>query len=80
MKQKSKKKMLLSLAVVTTVSMIGNTQVQAFGESTGRRWNNILNSGLTATQDYQTWYNNEMESTGKRRDGFGKSSADTGER
>lgn len=33
MKQKSKKKMLLSLAVVTTVSMIGNTQVQVLPET-----------------------------------------------
>lgn len=65
MKQKSKKKMLLSLAVVTTVSMIGNTQVQAFGEYGQGDGTNKLNSGLTATQDYQTWYNtkwNQRES------------------
>lgn len=65
MKQKSKKKMLLSLAVVTTVSMIGNTQVQAFGEYGQGDGTNKLNSGLTATQDYQTWYNtkwNQQES------------------
>ena len=57
MKQKSKKKMLLSLAVVTTVSMIGNPQVQALGEYGQGDGTNKLNSGLTATQDYQTWYN-----------------------
>lgn len=57
MKQKVKKNMLLSLAVVTTVSMVGNTQVQAFGEYGQGDGTNKLNSGLTATQDYQTWYN-----------------------
>lgn len=59
MKQKAKKNMLLSLAVVTTVSMVGNTQVQAFGEYGQGDGTNKLNSGLTATQDYQTWYNTQ---------------------
>lgn len=52
-----KKNMLLSLAVVTTVSMVGNIQVQAFGEYGQGDGTSKLNSGLTATQDYKTWYN-----------------------
>lgn len=52
-----KKNMLLSLAVVTTVSMVGNTQVQAFGEYGQGDGTSKLNSGLTAMQDYKTWYN-----------------------
>lgn len=59
MKQKTKKNMLLSLAVVTTVSMVGNTQVHAFGEYGQGDGTNKLNSGLTATQDYKTWYNTQ---------------------
>lgn len=57
MKQKTKKNMLLSLAVVTTVSMVGNIQVQAFGEYGQGDGTSKLNNGLTATQDYKTWYN-----------------------
>ena len=45
MKQKTKKNMLLSLAVVTTVSMVGNTQVHAFGEYGQGDGTNKLNSG-----------------------------------
>ena len=52
-----KKNMLLSLAVVTTVSMVGNIQVQAFGEYGQGDGTSKLNNGLTATQDYKTWYN-----------------------
>lgn len=48
--------MQLSLAAVTMVSMIGSTQVQAFGEYGQGDGTDKLNSGLTATQEYQKWY------------------------
>lgn len=59
MKQNSKKKVFLSLAVATTVSMLGNTPVQAFGEYDKGDGTSKLNSGLVETQDYQTWYNTQ---------------------
>lgn len=72
MKQKTKKNMLLSLAVVTTVSMVGNTQVKAFGEYGQGDGTNKLNSSLTATEDYQTWYNTQWNQQEKGEMDSGK--------
>ena len=65
MRKRLKTKMQLSLAAVTMVSMIGSTQVQAFGEYGQGDGTDKLNSGLTATQEYQKWYDtkwNQQES------------------
>ncbi|WP_461811846.1 purple acid phosphatase family protein [Faecalimonas sp.] len=69
--QKTKKSVLLSLAVATTVSMVGNTQAFAFGEYTQEDGTKKLNSGLIATQDYKTWYDTKwnQQQTGEMDSG-----------
>ena len=54
-----KKRIVISLATVSAFSSLAMVPLSAFGEYAGSDGTKNLNSGLIATNDYQTWYDQQ---------------------
>lgn len=70
MNKKLKKRFIVSLATVSSLASLTVVPTFAFGEYTGNDGTDKLNGGITATSEYQNWYdnqwnNNEEQDSGK---------------
>ena len=59
MNEKWKKRLIVSLATVSSVASMTVMPLSAFGEYAGSDGSDKLNSGLTSSTEYQNWYNTE---------------------
>ncbi|WP_294580350.1 metallophosphoesterase family protein [uncultured Thomasclavelia sp.] len=59
MNEKWKKRLIASLATVSSVASMTVMPLSAFGEYAGSDGSDKLNSGLTSSTEYQNWYNTE---------------------
>ena len=70
MNEKLKKRFIVSLATISSLASLTVVPTFAFGEYPGNDGTSNLNNGITATTEYQNWYdnqwnNNEEKDTGK---------------
>lgn len=70
MNEKLKKRFIVSLATISSLASLTVVPTFAFGEYSGNDGTSNLNNGITATTEYQNWYdnqwnNNEEKDTGK---------------
>ena len=61
MNGKIKKRLIVSLATISSIASLTAVPTSAFGEYASGDGSNKLNSGITSSTEYQNWYADEWD-------------------